>query len=326
MSIVTAVLFAQLMTPGVSISGFTPPSGEVSARQKVSSSIVIENAGRADATVWVGYSVMSPGGLWFDVPASMLVVPAGAARKATKVWSVTDSAEGGDYRAVMAIWSAPPEAGGAVRLASVERLAAFRVKGNPELLVNQPDSLWRAGTHRLGRGRMRPDQVKIAGNGFELRVLGGTCDGAEIRTNMPFSFGSYSIGMRTPVAPGSISTFFLYGSNSGDKNDEIDIEIFNDGSRDVLLTAWKNGRETNQSTVKLPFDPAAEYHNYTIRWSVHDLEFLADDRRLARWTQRYPKSPMRVMASVWYPHWLQCSPGPLDAKLEIQRITLAPDQ
>lgn len=324
MTILTAALFAQLVTPGISIVAFTPASGEVVPRQSVASSIVVENAAVAEATVWVGYSVMSPGGLWFDIPASALVIPAGSTRKATKVWTVPDSAEGGDYRTVMAIWTARPETGGGVRLASVERIAAFRVRGNPELLVNQRDSLWRAASQRLGRGRMRPDQVRVAGAGFDLRVLAGTCDGAEVRTVVPFSFGAYSVVMRTPAAPGSISTFFLYGTNPGDRNDEIDIEIFNDGSREALLTAWRGGRRTRHDTVKLPFDPTLAYHTYLIRWTEKDLQFYADDRRLARWTGNYPKSPMRLMASIWYPHWLRCSPLPSDARLEIEKITLNP--
>jgi beta-glucanase (GH16 family) len=129
--------------------------------------------------------------------------------------------------------------------------------------------------------------------------------------------------MKVPDAPGSISAFFLYSDVSGG-NDEIDIEIYNDGSRQALLTAWVAGRMERNTTVILPFDPAAGYHDYTIRWSARDLVLLADGARLARWTSGFPRQPMRVMANVWWPTWLSCVPVPAGRELSIERIRLAP--
>lgn len=209
-------------------------------------------------------------------------------------------------------------------MASVERRVAFRVRGDPALLVERSDSLWRAASHALGRGRMRPDQILVAGEGFRLRMLAGSCDGAEIRTAVPFSYGEYSVRMRTPFAPGSLSAFFQYGSGAGDRNDEIDIEIFNDGSRRALLTAWTRGTKSRESSVTLPFDPAGDAHDYTIRWTARSLEFWADGRRLARWAGNYPHSPMRLMVSVWWPQWLSCEPTSEDKWLRIDSMRLAP--
>jgi beta-glucanase (GH16 family) len=129
--------------------------------------------------------------------------------------------------------------------------------------------------------------------------------------------------MRAPHAPGSLSAFFLYADTPGG-NDEIDIEIHNDGTHRAILTSWVAGRETRSAEIGLPFDPAAAMHTYTIRWQAAGLTFLADGKELAAWKGRYPRDPMRVMANVWWPVWLTCTPLESDRELIIESLTLAP--
>lgn len=180
---------------------------------------------------------------------------------------------------------------------------------------------WRAASHRLGRGRMRADEVRAEGRGFRLRLLPGVCDGAEVRTVSRYHLGRYAMRMRTPRAPGSISAFFLY-ADVGGGNDEIDIEIFNDTSRVALLTTWMTGEKTHEQKVRLDFDPAAGLHDYAIRWSGSALRFEADGRVLAEMQDRYPTAPMKVMANVWWPVWMDCVPPSAPAELVIESFTL----
>jgi beta-glucanase (GH16 family) len=66
------------------------------------------------------------------------------------------------------------------------------------------------------------------------------------------------------------------------------------------------------------------FHEFAIRWSAASLEFIADGKMLDRWTQDYPLAPMRLMASIWWPRWLTCTPIPEGRELHIDWIRMRP--
>ena len=310
----------------VQIVSFHPDTRTLRPGDTANSELVLRNYGRNARQVWIGYSILDPDGRWFDIPAhSVTLDPGETSSPQTKHWRVPQEPPPavGTYRVVMAVWTAPPGAEGAQRLATADRRNAFRVQWDGGPLIDEPGGVWRAAEHRLGRGRMRPEQVLVSGAGFRLRLLATSCDGAEVRTIEHYHFGEYSARLKTPDAPGSLSAFFLYADVSGG-NDEIDIEIYNDGTRQATLTAWVEGKKTRKAVVPLPFDPAAEHHNYTIRWLAKELVMLADGVRIGRWTGGYPRRPMRVIANVWWPVWLPCDPPATDRELSAEWIRLAP--
>lgn len=296
----------------VEIASFAPERRSLAPGDSAASAVVVRNAGRVARRVWVGYSVQGPGGEWFDVPAREMALAARGQARARLAWPVPPGA-GGEYRVVMAVWSAPPGTAGARRLASADREDAFRVAGGAVA--------WQAARHTLGRGALLPGGVLRRGEGFRLTLPRGTCDGAEVRTSARFQYGEYTARMRTPVAPGSLSAFFLYQDVRGG-NDEIDIEILNDGSRRILLTTWVAGRKAQEATLRLPFDPSAAHHDYTIRRDERSVSFLADGVVLRRWTSGVPGSAMRVVANAWWPTWLSCAPPGADQALDIEWIRL----
>ncbi len=125
--------------------------------------------------------------------------------------------------------------------------------------------------------------------------------------------------MRVPEVPGSISAFFLY---EGDRrrNDEIDIEIMNDGSGDVWFTTWVAGHRTNHTRYTLPFDPGAGFHDYGIAWERNRVRFLVDGVQVEEFATGVPKDAMYVMANAWWPTWLD-GPVPLEPEqVVIDRI------
>ena len=134
---------------------------------------------------------------------------------------------------------------------------------------------WLVDTHPLGRGSVRAANVTLGGGAAALALAPGAYDGGEIRTAARYGPGTYEARMRTPRAPGSISAFFLYEGVSGG-NDELDIEIFNDGTRRVMFTTWVGGTETNNVIRTLPFDPAAALHDYRIEWTAKSVRFRVD--------------------------------------------------
>jgi beta-glucanase (GH16 family) len=71
-----------------------------------------------------------------------------------------------------------------------------------------------------------------------------------------YGYGSYAARMKIPNAPSSITGFFLY--KAPDYQGEIDIELYNDGSRRIMFTTYAGGARTHTQTTQLPFDlPAA---------------------------------------------------------------------
>lgn len=300
--------------------GFMPANGILHPGDTAVSRVVLINPGRSARLVWLGYSVEDPEGRWFDIPSNSVTLAAFEKSVQTKIWIVPSepSPAQGEYRVVMAVWDAPPGTMGGRRLAKANKVAAFNVY-LPGSLMSEPSSVWRPGQHPMGRGRLRPEQVIVSGAGFRLRLPSASCDGAEVRTSERFRYGNFSARLMVPDAPGSLSAFFLYAGVGGG-NDEIDIEIYNDGSRQALLSAWLKGKKTRGSTVILPFDPRAGYHDYAIRWSAADLVFQADGVRLARWTHDFPHQAMRVFVNAWWPMWLSCEPSMATRELSVEWI------
>lgn len=308
----------------VRIVEFKPESGALAPGAVAESNLVIENVGPA-RTFWIGYSVQDPAGRWYDVPAQFVALASGERSTQRMAWTIPSSPPptGGDYRVVMAVWSASPGTDGAQRLASIERAASFRVD-----VMNVPfgpAGAWQRGDHRLGRGRVDPWLATAVGSGFRLTLSPNGLDGSEVRSLGRVHFARATARMRTPNAPGSLSALFFYADTPGD-NDEIDIEIYNDGTRRVLLSVWIAGKSAHSAELKLPFDPAGGMHDYAIDWSERALAFYADDRQLARWTDRFPKEPMRVMSNLWWATWLTGNVvgAPSDLlieKLDVRRST-----
>jgi endo-1,3-1,4-beta-glycanase ExoK len=164
-----------------------------------------------------------------------------------------------------------------------------------------------ADMHPLGRGLVHAENVALGGGVAALALAAGAYDGAEVLTAARYGTGAYEARMRTPQAPGSVSAFFLYQGVAGG-NDEIDIEIFNDGTRRIMFTTWVAGRETNNVIRTLPFDPAAALHDYRIEWSARSVRFVVDGVAMQEFRRGIPKSAMFVMANTWWPTWLT---GPL---------------
>jgi len=313
--------------PVVHLVDFAPESGLRRPGEAARSALTIRNGEGRTIVAYVGYSVQQPDGTWADVSARRVELLPQATVPVAMDWIVPRAAASGAYRVVMAVWTAEPGSPDAQRLLTADRRAAFSVQADSTPLLDHPALAWHASEHRLGRGQMQPAAVLAVGQGFHLRTAAATCDGAEVRSRARYGFGTYAVRMRTPRAAGSLSAFFLY-EGVGEHSAEIDIEIHNDGSRRLLMTSWIGGRETRQRTLVLPFDPAEATHEYAIAWKPEELRFLVDGRVVARWRSGFPKRPMHLMASLWWPTWLPCERGGADQvrTLEIERISVAPDR
>jgi beta-glucanase (GH16 family) len=182
---------------------------------------------------------------------------------------------------------------------------------------------WYRGAHSLGRGYLDPNNVGYGrdarGSYLVLRLPANTYDGAEIGSNNRYKYGTYRVRMECPQAPGSLSTFFLYQDIAGG-NDEIDIEIFNDGTRRMSLTIWVAGTQTHSAQHTLTFDPSNGYHEYQIDFYSSGVRFYVDGQLLQEWASGLPTNPMRIMSNTWWPTWLSGSKPATDKKTYVDWI------
>jgi beta-glucanase (GH16 family) len=167
-------------------------------------------------------------------------------------------------------------------------------------------SAWIPRHHVLGLGLLDRENVSHRGSKLLLTLPAGSYGGAEIQSASRVQFRDVEVRLRTPRAPGSISALFLYEFVYDDTNDEIDIEIFNDGSRKIWFTTWVEGGTdpTNHVEHTLPFDPAVRFHNYRIEWSSSRVRFLVDGVLMQEWTEGVPQDAMYVMSNAWWPTWM----------------------
>lgn len=185
-------------------------------------------------------------------------------------------------------------------------------------------SRWTPQEHPLGRGAFFVRNVVHDPASGVLRLVhpANTLEGGEIASTARYGYGTFEARLRTPRAPGTISALFLY--EGGVKADEIDIEIFNDGSRRIMFTAWIDVRETMNVQRVLPFDPAEGFHDYRIEWARGVVRFYVDGVKLHEWASRkgVSSTPMFLMANTWWPTWIGGAPHPADLAMEIDRIVV----
>ena len=96
-------------------------------------------------------------------------------------------------------------------------------------------------------------------------------------------------------------------SGDGPGHDEIDMEFMgNSTGHPVVLNTnvWANGDGKKEHQFDLWFDPAADYHTYTIIWTPENILFKVDNLFIRSFKRfgglPYPSSkPMRLHATLW---------------------------
>ena len=204
---------------------------------------------------------------------------------------------------------------------SVQAGSAVAATGFGDPLESLDGERWSAGDHRLGRSRLDPANLAVAGGALELRHPAGSLDGAEVRTNALFRTGTYRARIRAASAPSSLTGFFLYAAP--DYASEVDIEILNDASGTVLLSTCAGGRQTHTETRSLGFDPTAAFHTYEIALDRKAVTFRVDGVALRSWKNGVSTAPMALYLNSWFPAWLAGAPSPGAATL-VDRVDVAP--
>ena len=276
---------------------------------------------------WIGCSVRDPLGQWHDLAAQIL--PQKKSHQIVHVrfnWTLPSDPlhPSGDYDVVVAAWSGKPGGRGSRRMEHHRLDDVFHGYRYRENFQKSDLEKWKRSEHRLGKGRFSPEYVSIADNRLQLRLPASSFDGAEIQSTERVLYGDYKVNLKTPDAPGAFTAFFLYQDYwTTQGHDEIDIEIYTDGTRRVNFATWIGGELThiNDSVeVRLPFDPSDGFHTYRIQFYPEIISFYADETKLIEWTKKLPTHPMKLMVNAWWPKWLEADPLQHDAFLEVDWI------
>ena len=141
----------------------------------------------------------------------------------------------------------------------------------------------------------------VSGGRLELALPAGTTDGAEVRTQSTYRYGSYRARIQVADAPSSITGFFLYAPP--DYESEIDVELFNDPHGAVMFTTYARGAQTHTERRSLGFDPTAAMHEYRFDYGPGSVSFLVDGVLLRTWTTGVPSAAMNLYLNAWFPAW-----------------------
>jgi len=318
---------------GVEITGFRPAEGTYRRGEKVHSELRVKNSGAETRAIWIGYSVRDAGGAWHDADCTGPVsVAAGSISEFIRLaWSVPDEEKfaGGHFLVRMAIWSSRPGSPGAERLGCAEKAAAFYSSNRlSEKKISISGIKFKVTPEKakpLGnRGKLIRKNVEGAGGRAELTIARGSFDGGELHSASYFSYGTFAASIKTPGASGgnaavasaaepfrlkSVTGFFLFDPLS---EDEITVELFNDGSKRIWFSAFCRGEQTAHSEAVLEFDPSVDFHEYSIDYSPARVDFLVDARivcSLPGAAERIPaEGKMKIFFNSWFPSWKEFRP------------------
>ena len=302
------------------ITAFEPPKGQVSPGDPAEALVRVRNTGSEAHKFFVGYSVRDAAGEWREAPA--VPVELGPEDESKEMALTTPPLEmPGYYASRVSVWSEEPDGEGAERLAEQEKESAFQVSKPPEKSA-EPSSLpagWETTDHRLGRGKVLPENVSMQGGKVRIKLPADTVNGGEIISKKLHGPGSlYTARIKVPDAPTSITGFFLY--EPPDLESEIDIEIFNEPSGKILFTTYAGGKQTHTKEKKLPFDPTKEFHEYAFSYGEDSAVFYVDGEEMQRFEGGIPDKEMQLYVNSWYPTWLETKKPTSDRYAEIEWI------
>lgn len=131
-------------------------------------------------------------------------------------------------------------------------------------------------------------------------------EGGEISSKSSFLYGKFSVRMKNPIAPGTVSSFFLMNQwrTVNWEHKEIDIEFLGKNTCAVQFTVhdYKDGGKKhiyNKFTYPLGFDSSTDFHLYSIIWSKDSISWLVDEKLAHTEKEILIIEPMNIRLNHW---------------------------
>eukprot|EP00252_Welwitschia_mirabilis_P013969 TRINITY_DN30973_c0_g1_i1.p1 TRINITY_DN30973_c0_g1~~TRINITY_DN30973_c0_g1_i1.p1 ORF type:complete len:296 (+),score=-30.71 TRINITY_DN30973_c0_g1_i1:25-912(+) len=154
-----------------------------------------------------------------------------------------------------------------------------------------------------------PDHANRVFGGRGVQIDLDTRSGTGFATKKSYMFGKFEAELKLPArnSAGTVVALYLYSNQPN--RDEIDIEFLGnvESNKYIMQTnVFSDGHDDREQRVALWFDPAADFHTYTIFWNIYHIVFLVDGVPIREHRNRavsgipFPRrQPMSLYASIW---------------------------
>uniref|UniRef100_A0ACD5ZRI2 Uncharacterized protein n=1 Tax=Avena sativa TaxID=4498 RepID=A0ACD5ZRI2_AVESA len=156
------------------------------------------------------------------------------------------------------------------------------------------------------------DGYHLVDLGTEVRLTMDRSSGAGFGSRLSYGSGFFRMRIRVPggYTPGVVTAFYVASDSASGNQDEVDLEFLGDvdGKPVTLQTnVFVGGHGEREQRLHLWFDPAADFHDYSVLWNPYQLVVFVDEtpiRVLRNLTgsvpdYEFPAKPTRVRASLW---------------------------
>ena len=281
---------------------FEHPHNEYFPQNKLTAYVTLYNSTKEEKEVWIQLKVKNKAGylIYSNVEKELIISEEEVTHPVS--WILPQDIKSGSYKTEVIVWNNDPGKPETLKITQsidTEQFVCFQKQENFDVLDKE---FWGISEKILGKTNLKSKNVSAGDGMLKIAMPRNTLNGGEVFTKKLQKAGAYEIRMKLPLAPTSITGFFMY--KAPDYYNEIDIELYNESDSTLLLTTYSEGKKNNEYIGKLDFDPTKEFHNYRFEYDENTVEFYVDNKLTKSFRGGFLKEDMYLMLNSWYPNWL----------------------